>query len=230
MSVPGTLLWLDYRLNRHKVGPLPLSGLALCMGGTAWIGAWKGWLSPPQAAAISLICWSLTGIGLWACWQGYLRFLPEDAPTPADVLAPLPDQHIPIYASGRFEVMYKRRDFIGAQAAGRLQHPRLRRARHHGPQPQVPLPVAGPVVPGRGWVVVHLSIAPDPGGHHAGAAHLQPPPPAGTEGPLSEQRKQHGVHGLPRSRTARPRVGRLAQRGRSRYTERIAPGGKNLKR
>ena len=116
MSSLGTLLWLGYGLNRHKVGSLPLSGLALTAGALAWGGVWRGWLSLAQAAAISLICWALTGIGLWARGQGYLRFRAEDAPLPPDVSAPLPDERVPVCASGCFEVMYKRRGFIGAQA------------------------------------------------------------------------------------------------------------------
>lgn len=117
MSSLGALLWLGYRLNRHKLGPVPLSGLALMAGALAWGGAWRGWLSLVQAAVISLICWALAGIGLWARWQGYLRFRAEDTPPSLDVPVPLPDEHVPLRASGRFEVMHKRRDFIGAQAA-----------------------------------------------------------------------------------------------------------------
>lgn len=117
MSSLGTLLWLGYRLNRHRVGSVPLSGLALMAGALAWGGVWKGWLSSVQAAIISLVCWTLAGIGLWARWQGYLRFRAEDTPLPLDVSAPLPDERVPVRASGRFQVMHKRCDFIGAPAA-----------------------------------------------------------------------------------------------------------------
>ena len=117
MSSLGTLLWLGYSLNRHKVGPLPLSGVALLVGTMAWVGVWRGWLSLLQAVAISLICWALAGIGLWARWQGYFRFRAEETSPPLDVPPPLPDERVPLCASGRFEVMHKRRDFVGAQAA-----------------------------------------------------------------------------------------------------------------
>lgn len=117
MSSLGMLLWLGYRLNRHKVGPLPLSGLALVAGALAWVGAWRGWLSLLQATVISLICWALVGIGLWARGQGYLRFRAEEASPPLDVSAPLPDERVPVRASGRFSVMHKSRHFIDTQAA-----------------------------------------------------------------------------------------------------------------
>lgn len=117
MSSLGTLLWLGYSLNRHKMGPLPLSGVALLVGAMAWVGAWRGWLSLLQAVAVSLVCWALTGIGLWSHWQGYFRFRAEEIPPPRDVSPPLPDERVPLQASGSFEVMHKRRDFVGARAA-----------------------------------------------------------------------------------------------------------------
>jgi len=117
MSSLGAPLWLGYCLNRHKVGPVPLSGLALMAGALAWGGAWKGWLSLVQVAVISTICWALAGIGLRARWQGYLRFRAEDTPPPRHVSPPLPEERVPLRASGRFEVMHKGCDFIGAQTA-----------------------------------------------------------------------------------------------------------------
>jgi hypothetical protein len=117
LSAPGTLLWLGYGLNRHKVGPLPLSGLALIGGALAWGGASRGWLSLVQAAAISLVCWALAGTGLWALCRGYLRFRSETTSSPVDVSGSPPDERVSLRVSGRFEVMHKRRDFVGAQAA-----------------------------------------------------------------------------------------------------------------
>jgi hypothetical protein len=117
MSWLGTLLWLGYRLNRHRVGCVPLSMLAGVGAILSGFAAWRGSLSALQAVGASLLCVALVGIGLWARGQGYLRFLPEAMPSLCGVSPPLPDERVPVRASGRFEVMHKRCRFVGTQAA-----------------------------------------------------------------------------------------------------------------
>jgi len=93
-----------------------MSGLALVGGALGWIGVWKGWLPLAAALLIGLVLGALAGIGFWARWQGHMRMRPENGNLPLSVSAPLPDEHVRLRASGRFEVMHSRRDFVNAEA------------------------------------------------------------------------------------------------------------------
>jgi hypothetical protein len=115
------VLWAGHSLDRHKVGPLPLPGLALVGGAFAWCVARRGGPSPAHAGLAGLIMWALAGIGLWARCQGYLWVRAEEVSPPIHVPAPSPDERLPLRAGDLCGVMYKERESNRAQvAAGTL--------------------------------------------------------------------------------------------------------------
>jgi hypothetical protein len=122
LSAIGVILWLAYRLQRHKWSGWPLSrwlGLLLVV---ATVGSFLLWRARPWPALIPAALFLIHVLVLaWAGRQGYIHFrpisgrdpLPEDA-SPAPSLGT--QELVPTRASGWFTVAGQERYYVDLQA------------------------------------------------------------------------------------------------------------------
>jgi len=118
VSLWGGLLWLGYRLWRHRIGPLalgywPLLVEVLCLIVARRTAAW------PYALALSTTGLILTGVMLLARQQRYIRFRGDEslaAHLPSGVAAIEADEKTPVRTTGVFQVRNNRRYFVEAAA------------------------------------------------------------------------------------------------------------------
>jgi len=118
VSLWGGLLWLGYRLWRHRIGPLALGYWPLLVGVLCLIVARRtaAW---PYALALSTTGLILTGVMLLARQQRYIRFRGDEslaAHLPPGVAAIEADEKTPVRTTGVFQVRNNRQYFVEAAA------------------------------------------------------------------------------------------------------------------
>jgi hypothetical protein len=117
MSIVGLILKASYQLNRHRIGPLRLNFVPLLLALASGL-IWRiGGLTDEQAAFIIVLCLILVLVSLLAKRKGFIVFrrtgLSSLFPTPPELV---PDEKVPVQASGLFEVRGERRYFVEASA------------------------------------------------------------------------------------------------------------------
>lgn len=116
MSIVGFILKASYQLSRHRLGPLRLNFVPLLFALASGLLWRAGGLAGGQAASIIILCLLLVLVTILAKRKGFILFRRRKLPPSANPPELVPDEKVPIRATGLFEVRDKRRYFVDVAA------------------------------------------------------------------------------------------------------------------
>lgn len=118
LTVMGVIYQSLYQLNHHQVGGWPLDRWLMVGLVGLGVAAGLGWLPAGRWLLVAAVVVLMLGMVLRRLAQGrdYVHFVAE-APMAAETLTPLAAlEHVPVYATGRFEVNDEARRFSALPA------------------------------------------------------------------------------------------------------------------